>query len=222
MSKYCVLIPSYNESKTIGQLVWSLRSQGFIVYIVDDGSVDNTAAIAEREGAAIIHHGKNMGKGAAIRDGFARVVADGFDGCLVMDGDGQHTVEDAIRFFNEARSHKADMIIGNRMHDTASMPVHRNYTNRFMSWMISKFAGQYVPDTQCGFRFLRRPVLETVRLESSNFEIESEMIIKAARANFKIGSLPIQTVYADEKSRINPFVDTLRFIALMTKILWQR
>jgi hypothetical protein len=112
------------------------------------------------------------------------------------------------------------MIIGNRMLDTASMPRHRIITNRFMSTMISRLSGCYVPDTQCGFRLIKRDTLQKIKLESSNYEIESEMIIKAARAGCTIESLPIKTVYEDERSRINPVFDTIRFIILMVKILW--
>ena len=77
--------------------------------------------------------------------------------------------------------------------------------------------GQYVPDSQCGFRLIKRRVLERIKLESSRYEIESELIIKAARAGFKIESVPIKTVYQGESSRINPILDTLRFIRLMLR-----
>jgi hypothetical protein len=106
----------------------------------------------------------------------------------------------------------ADIVIGNRMLDTSSMPTLRIHTNRFMSALISFIARQSVPDTQSGFRLIKREVLQKVNLESSNYEIESEMIIKAARAGFRIESVPIKTVYKDEKSRINPIVDTIRFM----------
>ena len=217
--KICVLIPSFNEAKTIGQIIKDLKTKSLAVCVVDDGSKDATADIARREGAVLIQNPKNMGKGAALRNGFSHILKGDFDAVLIMDGDGQHTIEDVDRFIAEEKYLGADMIIGNRMLDTSSMPGHRAITNRFMSTMISRISGQYVPDTQCGFRLIKREVLQNIKLESSNYEIESEMILKAARAHFNIESLPIKTVYKDERSKINPIMDTIRFIILMVKIL---
>jgi len=158
-----------------------------------------------------------MGKGASMREGFRRILKKGFDSVVVMDGDGQHVVEDIGNFIEKMKETNADIVVGNRMLDTSSMPGLRIHTNRFMSSLISLIAGQNVPDTQSGFRLIKREVLQKIDLESSNYEIESEMIIKAARAGFRIESVPIKTVYNDEKSRINPIVDAFRFIAFLAR-----
>ena len=208
----CVLIPSYNEAKTIGHLVSELRVRRLTVYVVDDGSTDKTAKIAESEGAVVVGHKENRGKGASMREGFRHILKRGFDSVVVMDGDGQHVVEDIGNFIEKMKETNADIVIGNRMLDTSSMPTLRIHTNRFMSALISFIARQNVPDTQSGFRLIKREVLQSVSLESSNYEIESEMIIKAARAGFRIESVPIKTVYKDEKSKINPIIDTIRFM----------
>lgn len=218
----CVLIPSYNEAKTIGQLVRELRIKGFTVYVVDDGSVDDTANIAEAEGAIVVKHKKNMGKGASLREGFKHIIKKGFDAVVVMDGDGQHLASDVDGFIGKMEATKADVIIGNRMMDVSSMPSDRKHTNRFMSGLISMLAGQHVPDSQSGFRLIKREVLQSIRLESSNYEIESEMIIRASRAGFKIESVPITTVYKGETSRINPVVDTFRFIAFVLSVVLRK
>lgn len=218
----CVLIPSYNESRTIGSLVKSLRLEGYTVYVVDDGSSDETAAIAEREGAVVVKHKVNKGKGASMREGFRHIVKKGFESVMVMDGDGQHEVGDIRVLIDRMRQTDADIIIGNRMSDTSSMPMIRIHTNRFMSSFISAMARQYVPDTQSGFRLIKASVLSVINLRSSNYEIESEMIIRAARAGFRIDSVPIKTIYRDEKSRINPVVDTLRFIFFVIRTGFSR
>lgn len=215
--KICVLIPSYNVAKTIGSIVKDLKARGLAVYVVDDGSSDNTQAIAEAAGAAVIIHRKNMGKGASLRDGFERALRDGFDAVVVMDGDGQHKADDVGRFLKKAEGSDAAVFIGNRMSSASRMPYIRLATNRFMSSIISKVTGLYIPDSQCGFRLIKREVLDKIVLESSRYEIDSELILKAAHAGFKIESLPIQTVYQNEVSNINPVLDTLRFIALMIK-----
>jgi len=218
----CILIPSYNEAKTIGSLVAQLRERHLTVYVVDDGSTDKTAKIAESEGAVVVKHKTNKGKGASMREGFKHILKKGFETVVVMDGDGQHEVEDIGSFLQRIKDTNADMVIGSRMHDTSSMPPLRIYTNRFMSSLISSMARQYVPDTQSGFRLIKRDVLSSIKLESSNYEIESEMILKAAWAGFKIDSVPIKTVYRDERSKINPILDAIRFIAFLVKIMLKR
>lgn len=215
MNDPCVLIPSYNESGTIGALVKKLKSRGFTVYVVDDGSADDTSGEAARGGAILIRHRTNRGKGAALRTGFERVLADGWDSVVAMDGDGQHDADDIANLKSAMERSKAGIVIGNRMFGTGKMPALRVYTNRFMSGLLSWIAGQDIPDSQCGFRLIKCEVLRKIRLDSSNYEIESEMIVKTARAGFFIASAPIRSVYAGEPSRINPFIDTLRFMAFV-------
>lgn len=218
----CVLIPSYNEARTIGHIVSELAQKGFTVYVVDDGSTDDTAKIAHTNGAIVVKHKKNMGKGASLREGFKHIIKKGFDAVIVMDGDGQHLVTEIGSFIERMKATGADMIIGNRMLDVSSMPEERKHTNRFMSGLISALSGQHIPDSQSGYRLIKKEVLEKVNLKSSNFEIESEMIIKSARAGFKIESVPIKTVYNNEKSKVNPVTDTLRFIVFVAKILFTK
>ena len=218
MNNLCALIPSYNEARTIGDVVNAVRAQGIAVYVVDDGSSDDTSAIASGAGAVVIKHEKNMGKGASLREGFKRILKDGCDAVIVMDGDNQHEAESIPDFVHQMEEHGADIVIGNRMLDTKDMPFVRLSTNRFMSYVISGMCGQNIPDTQCGYRLIMRKVLENVALDSSNFEIESELIVKAGRKGFKITSVPIKTIYQDEKSKINPISDTLRFFAFVIRM----
>jgi len=217
MVKYCVLIPSYNEAKTIGSIISDLKSRGIITYVVDDGSSDDTYQKASSAGAIVIKHDRNKGKGASLREGFGRILKEDFGAVLIMDGDNQHEVSSIPDFLREMDETGADMVIGNRMDNSAGMPLVRRLTNRFMSSLISWMSGQYVPDTQCGFRLIKKIVLELIILKSSNFEIESELIIRAAKKGFRISSVPIRAVYEDEESRINPVVDTIRFIAFVIK-----
>ena len=222
MEKASVLIPSYNEAKTIGQIIKSLKEKGLSVCVVDDGSTDETASLAAGQGAIVIKHEKNKGKGASLRDGFQYILKESFDTVLVMDADGQHRVDDIDNFFKKMNETGADIVIGNRMSDASAMPPVRRVTNRIMSFLISKICAHNIPDTQCGFRLIKRGVLEKVRLESSNYEIESELLLSAAKKGFRIESVPIKTVYADERSRINPFVDTIRFIVFLIKTMVAR
>jgi glycosyltransferase involved in cell wall biosynthesis len=213
----CVIIPAYNESRTIGRIVEYLKGRGLSVCVIDDGSTDVTAAIAEASGAVILKHEKNMGKGASLRDGFVYAIKENFDTVLIMDGDGQHETSDIDNFFKKMDDTNADIVIGNRMPDTSSMPVVRKLTNQAMSFLISKFCGCNIPDTQCGFKLIKRNVLEGIDLKSSNYDIESEILIKSAKLGFRIESVPIKTIYRGEVSRINPIVDTIRFFSLIIR-----
>lgn len=217
MIKTCVLIPSYNEAKTVGGIIRELLDKGLSSCVIDDGSTDDTASIAKSSGAIVLRHDKNMGKGASLREGFKYVLKKSFAAALIMDGDGQHETSDIDNFFKKMEDTDADIVIGNRMSDTSSMPLVRNITNKFMSCVISKLCGHKIPDTQCGFKLIKRKVMEDINLESSNYEIESEILIKAAKKGFKIYSVPIKTVYKGEMSKINPIIDTIRFLALLIK-----
>jgi glycosyltransferase involved in cell wall biosynthesis len=220
--RICVVIPSYNEAREIARLVSGVRKQGLDVLVVDDGSTDETVKLAEGAGAKVLSNVTNHGKGTSLIRGFNHALQNGFDAVIAMDGDGQHLPEDIPNFLVKAEHSDSGIFIGNRMDKPKNMPWYRLVTNRAMSSFISAVTGQHIPDTQCGFRLLKKEVLERMDLKTSNYEIESEMLIKAARAGFRIESVPISTVYSGEKSKINPFVDTLRFIKYVIKELITR
>jgi len=216
--KTCVIIPTLNESKEIAQLVSEVRQQDLEVLVVDDGSGDDTAGIAENSGAIVLRNRGNQGKGYSLIRGFDYALNAGFDAVITMDGDGQHLAEDIPYFIRLAKYSNSAILIGNRMQKVKNMPLVRRVTNRFMSWLISTLAKQDVPDSQCGFRLIKKEVLENVKFTCAKYEIESEMIIKSARLGFKIESVPIKAIYNGEKSQINPFIDTLRFIRFITTV----
>jgi glycosyltransferase involved in cell wall biosynthesis len=216
--KTCALIPSYNVEETIGDIVRKIKAMGLDVIVVDDGSTDNTEKIASESGAVIIRHIKNLGKGASIKEGVDYILRmTSSDAVIIIDGDGQHNPDDIQRFITHAREHDDDIIIGNRMSVTENMPFVRLATNKCMSFLLSIMCKQRIPDTQCGFRLIRRHVLKKLTFESKNYDLESEILIKASRMKFKIASVPVETIYRNELSRIHPVKDTLRFIGLLIK-----
>jgi glycosyltransferase involved in cell wall biosynthesis len=211
--KIWVLIPAYNEYKTLEGLLKNLQAKGFSVLVVDDGSTDNTYSLAVEYAQAVIKNEKNLGKGRSLKKGIDYLLANtDFDYVIIMDADGQHSWEDLAEFLKRV-DNKEYFVVGNRMSSPGAMPWDRVLTNKFMSWFISRITGQFIPDTQCGFRLIKREVLEKVKLETKKFEIESELLVNAARNGFKITSMPIKSIYfKTRKSRIDPFLDTLRFI----------
>jgi len=221
--KACVLIPSYNESSTIGGVVKDIKDMGLDVIVVDDGSTDNTERVAADSGAIVMRHVKNLGKGASLKEGFDFILGTtNFDSVIIMDGDGQHNPKDIQKFISHAREQNDDIVVGNRMGHTKDMPLVRILTNKIMSSMLSALCKQRIPDTQCGFRFIRRGVLEKIKLESSKYDLESELLIKASRRNMKIASVPVESIYKDELSCIHPLKDTVRFMNLLLKSYFKK
>ena len=215
----CVLIPAFNESLSIERVVKSVRERGYPAVVIDDGSKDRTADLARRAGAEVLTQAENRGKGAAIRRGFDWFLSRQFRALVLMDADGQHDPDDLDRLIAPVLDGRYDLAAGTRMSETRNMPPVRVATNRFMSWLISAVAHQHIPDTQCGYRALSRDLVDRLSLKTDRFETETEMLFEAGRLGFRIGSVPVRTVYAGEKSRVRPVRDTLRFFSYLAKYL---
>ena len=212
-----VLIPAYNEEKNISLLVKQVMDLGYPVIVSDDGSKDKTVEYAKRLGAEVLTTPVNRGKGAALRRGFDYFLKTSYQGLVMIDADGQHDPRELV-LFREALTRESHALwIGKRMHEPKGMPFIRRATNRLMSWIISSIAGQKIPDTQCGYRAIRREALGKISLSTDRYEIESEMILEAARSGLKVGSVPIRCVYANQKSEIRPMQDTLRFFKFLLR-----
>ena len=220
--RYCVIIPAFNAEKTIGTLVTQIKAHGLPVLVVDDGSHDQTAAIASTQGALVISHLRNEGKGVALRTGFEHALRSHYDGVVTMDSDEQHDPSEILRLIEEGEHVHAGIVVGNRMANGRAMPSVRHWTNRAMSSVISSLARQPIPDSQCGFRFIRKEVLETIPLRSRRFEVESELLLRAAARQWKIVSVPVRTIYDHHRSHIQPLPDTLRFLRLLARYLIHR
>ncbi len=222
--KICVLIPAYNESKRIGNLVSQILTLKEIteIVVVDDGSFDSTYEEAKKAGATVLKHEKNKGKGAALRTGFSYVKGKDLSAVITMDGDGQHNWREIPLFIEIFKKSGADIIVGSRMQKCKDMPLIRYLTNRFTSFVTSLIGKCKVTDSQSGFRLISIDVLKKLELSSSNFEIESEVIIKAGRKGAQIKEIPISTIYladSTKKSKIHPLIDTLKFFRLVIRNL---
>ncbi len=215
LQRGCVVIPAYNEERRIAAVVRRAKEQVPAVIVVDDGSRDGTAREAEAAGASVLRHESNRGKGAALETGFRYARGHGFDYVITMDGDGQHDPADLPKFVEAYVRTGIPVLVGNRMADAGQMPWIRRFTNRVMSWLLSRDMGQYVPDTQCGYRLLRCDVVPLVSAESTRYAAESEMLLHVADRGIRIDAVPVATIYRDEKSKINPFRDTIRFIRML-------
>ncbi len=206
-----VVIPCLNEAAAIFPVVEAVRRQISHVIVVDDGSTDDTSALAAKAGAEIIRHDHSHGKGAALGAGFRRAVGRGFSWALTMDGDGQHAADDIPAFLSEARHGAADLVVGNRLANPGQMPWLRRRVNQWMSRRLSSVAGLWLPDSQCGFRLVRLGVWSKLTLQASHFEIESEMLLAFIARGHAVKFIPVQTIYKNERSKIHPMRDTVRW-----------
>jgi glycosyltransferase involved in cell wall biosynthesis len=184
------------------------------VLVVDDGSEDETARLARLAGAHVIRHGKNRGKAAALRSGFAWALENGFDLVVSLDGDGQHDPDLIPLLLAPLRAGDADLVSGNRMTDPRGMPRSRRVVNRLTSWIATRIAGQPIPDSQCGFRAIDACVLRDVRLRASHFAGDGELVLMAALRSFRVLNVPVSCIYREEKSRIRPLPGTARLIVV--------
>ncbi len=214
------LLPSYNEEENVGEVIKGLREKGINVLVVDDGSQDSTSQIARKEGALVLRNERNLGKGAALRRGFEFLKNKDFDVLLILDADGQHSPKEVDKFLEEFINKGFDLIIGNRFHSSPKgMPLIRYFTNKVMSFIISILAKKKIKDSQCGFRLMSKRFLKELDLETTHFEVESEMIFQAILKGFNISEVSIESIYKKEKSKINPFLDTLRFFRLLFRYI---
>ena len=185
------------------------------VLVVDDGSPDEYPREAEKLGYKVLRHSRNLGKGEALKTGFRWALSHGYSGVVTIDGDGQHDPSLIPRLLEKAGDTDVDIVIGSRMRDVSSMPRVRILVNRTTSWIISKLAGQNIEDSQSGFRYINSRVLENVKLEGSRYDLESEILIKAARQGFRIDSIRIPTLYGKQQSSIRPLKDALSFFKMV-------
>jgi len=215
----CCLIPAFNEEKRIADVVRGVREHIPDIIVVDDGSRDATASHAERSGAVVIRHDANKGKGMALRTGFSHALSRDYAAVLTLDGDGQHATDEIAKFVSAFETDSGDIIIGARLWDRAAIPRYRYIPNQIGIYCISKAAGCRIDDTQSGFRLYRREVLEKITLATTGFETETEVLIRAGKAGFRIYSLPVSAIYhSDYKTNFRPIRDFYRISILFLKL----
>ncbi|HMP90966.1 MAG TPA: glycosyltransferase family 2 protein [Kiritimatiellia bacterium] len=219
---YCVIIPAYNESAGIIPVIEKVRKIAETVVVVDDGSTDDTSEKAKSAGAVVIRHENNLGKGASLISGFKYGSEHKYDLVITLDADGQHDPEEIPRFLDAYQRTRIPVLVGNRMWNTAGMPLLRYWTNLGMSRLLCRIMKQYLPDTQCGFRLYRCDILNYAPTGSQRFAMESEILLQLALRGFRMDSIRITTIYRGEKSRINPIMDTIRFLIMLVHFAHER
>ena len=214
--KIIALIPAYNEQEYIAEVILS-TTKYLPVLVLDDGSTDDTAAIAASTGARVISQSPNRGKGTALQRGLSVCYQEGYQAVLTLDGDGQHDPEEIPKFLESYRNKQAQLIIGQR--DYRQMPLRRRIPNTLGKLLLSWAAGQSIPDNQSGYRLIDRSIIPILldHSEEGGFEFEVDMILLAIKHNLEMKWIPIKTIYRDEHSYIRPLRHLINYLRMTKK-----
>jgi glycosyltransferase involved in cell wall biosynthesis len=217
VGRLVALIPAHDEATRIERVVTG-AVRYLPVLVVDDGSSDETAAVAEAAGARVIRQVPNQGKGAALRAGFAAALADGAEAVLTLDGDGQHDPSEIPSFLGlyarrTIAASPTELIVGRR--SFGQMPPTRRVANWLGTLTLSAALGRWIHDNQSGYRLIGRRLMAAM-LDSteSGFAFEVEMIAVCLREGWSIGWVPVRTIYGDESSHIQPAAHLREFLAV--------
>jgi glycosyltransferase involved in cell wall biosynthesis len=210
--KVLVGIPAFDEERTIAKVVVRAQRHADQVLVVDDGSKDDTALIAERLGAVVLKHDKNLGKGAAIRDCLQYAMRSGADVLVTIDGDGQHDASEIPMLVDTLTSGRADVSIGSRSAKPTGMPRYRWLGGRALDYAAGIKVGGQVIDSQSGFRAYSRRAIESLTAAEFGMSVDSELIKKADAAGMRIVQVPISVSYSGKTSTRNPFLHWLEVL----------
>ena len=213
MLRIIACIPAYNEEKTIASVVLKAMKYVDKVIVCDDGSNDMTGEIAERLGAIVIRHERNLGKGAAIRSLFMKAREMNADVMITLDADGQHDPDEIPKLLETLKETKADIVIGSRFLSSAKeIPGYRVIGNKILNLLTNA----HITDTQCGFRAYNKIALELITPAEQGIAVDSEILLKARKFNLKIVETAIDVDYKVPKpSKHNPLYHGLE-VALNT------
>jgi glycosyltransferase involved in cell wall biosynthesis len=214
--KTLAIIPAYLTADYLKDVIIETHKYLDDILVVDDGSGGSISQVAEDNGAIVECHIVNRGKGAALKTGFQYAIEHSYEAVITLDSDGQHDPRYIPDFLAAYERYRADLIIGSRANHKGDMPFDRRFSNFMTSHFISMLLDVKIEDSQSGFRLISVPLLKAVELKSDRFQLETEIIIKAAQAGFKIGFVPIKVVYGKKfPSSINRWLDTYRWLEMV-------
>ncbi len=207
--KTLAAIPCYNEAVAIGSVV--LRAKNYVdeVLVLDDGSTDRTAKVAEEAGAEVVRHGGNMGYGAAIRSIFEHSKENGVDALVVLDGDGQHDPGDIPDILKCVVEEEVDICIGSRFldeGDKSKIPKYRQFGINVLTWLtnIGSNRGVKTKDSQSGFRGYSRRAIEMINPRDEGMGVSAEILMEANAHGLRVKEIPICCRYDVDSSTQNP------------------
>lgn len=215
--KVCIVMPTYNNGGTLHDVVERLLNYCADVIVVNDGCTDNSAEILASFGNAItvVDYDKNRGKGFALKQGFKKAKALGFDYALTIDSDGQHFPEDIPLFVNILEQNDEALIVGSRNLNQENMPSGNTFANKFSNFWFKVQTGIDLPDTQTGFRLY--PLQRLPKIFSSRYEAELALLVFSAWRGIDLIPVKINVLYPEDRvTHFRPFWDFFRISVLNT------
>ncbi|TDX13550.1 DUF2062 domain-containing protein [Flavobacterium sp. S87F.05.LMB.W.Kidney.N] len=220
-TNFCVIVPTYNNQKTLKKVLDSILDFTASVIIVNDGSTDSTNEILKQYSQLTqIHHPKNLGKGRALRNGFRKAIELDFEYAITIDSDGQHFAADIPIFIEAIQNEPNALLIGSRNMTQENVPKKSSFGNKFSNFWFKFETGIKLEDTQSGFRLYPLRLLPK-RFYTNKFEFEIEVIVRAAWKGIVVKNIPIQVLYdpAERVSHFRPFQDFTRISILNTVLV---
>jgi len=222
MGDTAVLIPALNCQATIGAVVVGARRHVRTVVVVSDGSTDETVTVATAAGARVIAHARCCGKGAALLTGLRALAADGVSHVVTLDGDGQHLPDEIPALLAVSATAPEALVIGSRNFEDLPTTPARRFGNRFANRWVEIACHRALPDTQSGFRIYPVQRVLELGLRARHFALETEVLIRAARAGMEIRSVPVRVYYPPVEERVShfrPFVDSVRIVLVVIGLI---
>ena len=222
LDKICILIPAFNAQSSIGSVLKKIQPLEIDAIVVDDGSKDETRMVTQANGASVLEHPFNLGKGSALQTGFQYALKKGYQVIITLDADGQHNPSEIPSLLRIFQAVKPDILIASRASEFGRMTFLRRFWNRLGAKAVSRLCHSDITDSQSGFRLIRAEVLQEVDLVTSGFETELELLIKACKKGFSVLSVPTATQRIDgtESSHFRPVADTWQVCKLFLRGLF--
>lgn len=221
-NKVCVIVPTYNNHKTLKRVLDSVLLYTANIIVVNDGSTDETSRILEDyPQLAQIHFPKNSGKGMALRKGFKEAIRLGYEYAITIDSDGQHFASDIPSFISEISNDNPMLLIGSRNMMQEGVPKKSSFGNKFSNFWFWFETGNRLEDTQSGFRLY--PLKHIPKnYFTTKFEFEIEVIVRSAWKGIPVKNIPIKVLYdpAERVSHFRPFQDFTRISILNTVLVF--
>ena len=220
-TSFCVIVPTYNNHKTLKKVLDSVLDFTPNVIIVNDGSTDSTPEILKSYSELTqIHHPENLGKGRALRNGFRKAIEMKFEYAITIDSDGQHFALDIPNFIAEIQNEPNSLLIGSRNMTQENVPKKSSFGNKFSNFWFKFETGIKLEDTQSGFRLYPLNLIPK-QFYTNKFEFEIEVIVRSAWKGITVKNIPIQVLYdpAERVSHFRPFRDFTRISILNTVLV---
>lgn len=219
VNRYCIIIPTYNNCRTVADVVKRSLKVCTDVIVVDDGSTDNTAQTLSGLNISVLAHDTNQGKGQALKTGLSFARNKGFTHAITLDADGQHFPEDVPVLVEASEMVPEAIIVGCRNLTSENMPRKNTFANRFSNFWFRLQTAQRLDDTQSGFRIYPLGSLRGMRLITSRYEAELELLVYAAWNGTEVRGVPVRVLYQPDGERVShfrPFLDFFRITVLNT------